>query len=149
MNWKLQKTNFLSLQYRNYTNLNLNFLKYQHTVKTFFFKFIKNTDEQQQIGVNISVTCNHEIPKDILQNIEKKVNGFLLVANKKKEDFNENQKKLKLEKNEKEKMRKQEDANKKVQMLKILVLEGKKMELECVKIKKDMEKSRNEKFRPV
>ena len=104
-------------------------------------KFVKNSDEEQKIGVNISVTCNHEIPKDILQNIENKVNELLLTDYQKKEDFDKKQKLEKDQEKEKEKIKKLEETNKKLQIRK-MELEGKKMELEYMKTKKDMEKSK-------
>ena len=111
-------------------------------------KFIKNTNEQQQICINITVNCNHEIPKDILEKIENKVNELLLTDYQKKEDFDKKQKLEKDQEKEKEKIRKPEETNKKLQIRKI-ELEGKKMELEYMKTKKEMEKSQNSKFRHV
>lgn len=106
-------------------------------------KFIKNSDVDQNIGVNISVTCNHEIPKDILQNIENKVNELLLSDYQKKEDHD---KAMKKKKEEEKQNRKLEELNKKLQ-LKNMQLEGKKLELEYTKTMKENEKSQSKKFR--
>ncbi len=42
------------------------------------FKFVKQTDDEKEIKINLSVQCNHEIDINIIYDIEKSINSMFL-----------------------------------------------------------------------
>lgn len=68
-------------------------------------KFISNDDEEKIISFNIGLSCNHEVDKNILLEIEKKINEMILTNYIKYEDYE----KIKQMEKEQEKLKKEND----------------------------------------
>lgn len=101
---------------------------YENQSYSLKLKFVKASDEEHLISMNISINCNHEINKDIMLEIENNINDMLLKDYIKQEDFD---KKKKQEK-ELDKLQKKEEQEKQKEIRKI--------ELENLKIKLEQEK---------
>lgn len=99
-------------------------------------KFISNDDEEKYISFNISLSCNHEVDKSILVEIEKKINDLILNNYIK---FEEHQKLKELQK-EQEKLKIENDK-----LQKKLEQQQKKYE---EKVKKEQEKQ-NKEIKPI
>ena len=69
-------------------------------------KFISIEDEEKILSFSIGINCNHEVNKDILLEIEKKINELVLTNYIKFEDHE----KIKQMEKEQEKLRKQNEA---------------------------------------
>lgn len=101
---------------------------YENQSYSLKLKFVKASDEEHLISMNISINCNHEINKDIMLEIENNINDMLLKDYIKQEEYD---KKKKQEK-EIEKLQKLEDKEKQKEL--------RKLELDNLKLKLEQEK---------
>lgn len=103
-------------------------------------KFIKNDDDEKLISFNISISCNHDIDKNILFEIESTINKLILTDYK---NFDEYKKDLLFEKElerQKKELIKQQKENQKLQN-KILMEQEKQQ-----KLKEKMDEKYNKEY---
>jgi hypothetical protein len=101
---------------------------YENQSYSLKLKFVKASDEEHLISMNISINCNHEINKDIMLEIENNINDMLLKDYIKQEEYD---KKKKQEKESEKQIKKEEQEKQR---------ELRKLELENLKIKLEEEK---------
>jgi hypothetical protein len=53
-----------------------------------YLKFVNNLDDEKKVGINIILNTNHEIDKNLINEIENTVNNLLLSNYDKEETFN-------------------------------------------------------------
>ena len=101
---------------------------YENQSYSLKLKFVKASDEDHLISMNISINCNHEINKDIMLEIENNINDMLLKDYIKQEEYD----KKKKEEKEIEKLNKKEEQERQREL--------RKLEVENLKLKLEQEK---------
>jgi predicted nucleic acid-binding protein len=106
-----------------------------------YLKFVNNLDDEKKVGINIILNTNHEIDKNLINEIENTVNNLLLSNYDKEETYLIR----KQQEKEQEKQKKENDRlyQKTLQEQERLRKEQERLRKEQEKLRKEQEKQHN------